>query len=646
MANRDNQRIAPPIPFLTAVWAGMSHEDILSGLRAGDIVRPERLPDWAAGLDAPPPAATSRGERSNGAPMVDRARVGAWFACLDPDLTPAAFDAIWSHAGPDDAARASSLTSYLSRALLQHGGQSWSPDARRGGTDAAARLDAYLTHGAHHATVVDLAGKTGEQLAALAKTDKGYRYALANLDHIALSGNDALVGPANADGTLDRSSANSGEEAVSDAWLADRGKFLAWKLTEGSGESMAVAGNQDWSFIDRGAKGADGKPLTFDLKTGSSNAGHNQVVFGTNEDEVFKGVSGTDRIYAGGGDDVLRGGAGGDRLEAGSGDDLAMGGAGNDEVMGGAGNDELDGGRGDDRLDGGVGDDTYVIDSGDGADTVVDADGIGTIELDGDALRGTMQADNGKWRSADQNAEFAFTGNLATGGTLTISTFAEGAAHDGPASNTITVTDWKNGDLGITLDGQDQAEGSEESVDGPSGSEAAPEHSGDVNTDTWADQGSLNLDGDGVTDSASSPSAAQAVSDGESGPSPQSPSYAAGEGGIETQFDYDAALDSLLGSSSDQAFQPLDPATYQQAVNAFSGILEPPDVSASGNNFDAAEFGTVTEAAMADALAGDYSSDAFDSFEPTHAQAIASVDVASMMEQKRAGLEVRSRASA
>jgi hypothetical protein len=44
---------------------------------------------------------------------------------------------------------------------------------------------------------------------------------------------------------------------------------------------------------------------------------------------------------------------------------------------------------------------------------------------------------------------------------------------------------------------------------------------------------------------------------------------------------------------------------------------------------------------MADALAGDYASDALDTFEPPYAQVIPSVDVASLMEMKRAGMEVR-----
>jgi hypothetical protein len=604
----------------------MSHEDSLAGLRNGDIVRPGQLPDWAAGLDDPAASAARTGGAEPVLLDVDRARVSSWFKSLDPGLSPSTFDAIWSKAGFTDRERAAKLTSNLSHLLL---------DRDAAGNDPAAGLDAYLGGGARHARIVDLTGKTGEQLAALAKTDVGYRYALAHLDSFAVTGNRRLFADANADGSLDLFDGGTGEALASDAWLGDRGKFLAWKLCQDSGESMAVAGHQDWTFVDRGTKGADGKPLTLEIKTGAANAGQNQVVFGTAEDEVFKGVSGSDRVYAGAGDDVLRGGGGGDHLEGGDGDDLAMGGTGNDELLGGRGDDELDGGRGDDHLEGGAGNDTYVIDAGDGADTIVDTDGVGTIELNGDALGGTMQGSDGKWLSADGNVEFTFSGDPDAGGTLTISTFADGASHDGQALNTITVNGWKNGDLGVTLGGDTESEGNqEENVD------TSEQSSANVTSDTWEDLRAVSNDGSASgTNGVASPGAVQAATDGAAG---QVTSYA-GEGAIETQFDFDAAIDSLLGNT-DPAFAAIDPANLEKAIQAFSGVLQPPDVSGAGYLSGAAEAGAVTEAAMADALAGDYASDAVDGFESTHAQMIPNIDVASLMERKQAGLEVRDRA--
>ena len=633
MANENQQRIAPPIPFLTAVWAGMTREDILAGLRNGDIDRPGRLPDWAAGLDDPAAPTASRTGAAATSLDVDRARVNGWFKSLDPALSTSTFDAIWSKAGATDRERAAKLTSQLSRLFLEQ-------DAAD--NDAAAGLDAHLARGARHAKIVDLTGRTGDELAALAKTDVGYRYALAHLDSFAVTGNRRLFSDANADGSLNLFDGETGEALASDAWLADRGKFLAWKLCSDSGEAMTVSGHQDWTFVDRELKDADGRPLTVEIKTGAANAGQNQVVFGTAGDEVFKGVSGSDRIYAGAGDDVLRGGRGGDHLEGGDGDDLAMGGAGNDEMLGGRGDDELDGGRGDDHLAGGAGNDTYVIDAGDGVDTIVDTDGVGTIELNGDALGGTMQGSDGKWLSADGNVQFTFSGDLDAGGTLTISTFAEGASHDGQPVNKITVNDWKNGDLGITLaDDTDDDSTQDHNIDTSAGSEASGQSSADVASDTWEDDVGSSLEGGGsVTNGEASAGAVQVGSDGQAS---QVASQAGGEGAPGMQFDFDAAIESLLGDTA-SSFTAVEPANFERAIQSFSGVLEPPDVSAASYLGNASEVGAVTEAAMADALAGDYASDAVDGFEPTHAQAIPSIEIASLMEMKQAGLEVRSRA--
>jgi Ca2+-binding RTX toxin-like protein len=590
----------------------MSREDIREGLRNGDIVRPARLPDWATGRGGPATPPDPIDPVPEPASNVDRERVGAWFKALDPDLSDAGFEAIWSKAGATDLERAAKLASRLSGLLLE----------QHGDNDAAA-LDDYFASGSHRASVVDLAGKTGEELAVLGKTDIGVRYALAHLDSFALTGNRALFANANADSSLDRFDGDTGEALLSDAWLRDRGRFVAWKLREDSGEPMAIAGDQDWTFVDRGVKGAGGQPLELEIRTGAADAGRNQVVFGTAEDEVFKGVGGSDRIYAGAGDDVLRGGRGGDHLEGGDGDDLVMGGAGNDEVLGGRGNDELDGGSGLDRLEGGSGDDTYVIAAGDGADTILDADGVGTIELDGNALHGTMQGSGGKWVSDDGKLEFTFEGNLDAGGTLTISAFTESADHDGPAGNTITVNDWKNGDLGITL-----AADADDDLPPPSpldvltGPEVPVVSSADLPSETPEDPGA--------------PSREEAS---------EVASHAEGDAAIEASLDVDAALDSLLGDR-DATVQAVDRMSYRQAIDAFAGVLQVPDVPVASNFGDSTVVGAVTETAMSDALAADCAALAFDSFEPPQARAVPSVDMPGPMELWRGVPEVRDRAGA
>ncbi len=95
----------------------------------------------------------------------------------------------------------------------------------------------------------------GATLADLARTDVGYRYALAQLDSVALTGNRALFAGANVDGVLDRFDPDSGEVQLSDAWLADRGKFLAWKMAGDAGQSLGIDGDQNWTFIDRSKLG-------------------------------------------------------------------------------------------------------------------------------------------------------------------------------------------------------------------------------------------------------------------------------------------------------------------------------------------------------------------------------------------------------
>ena len=99
------------------------------------------------------------------------------------------------------------------------------------------------------------------------------------------------------------------------------------------------------------------------------------VLAGTDEDDVICGLSGNDRIFGGEGDDVLYGDAGDDTLIAGDGDDRLEGGAGNDRLyggegkdvgLGGAGNDRVVGDEGNDTLTGGAGRD--ILNGGDGND--------------------------------------------------------------------------------------------------------------------------------------------------------------------------------------------------------------------------------------------------------------------------------------
>ena len=124
-----------------------------------------------------------------------------------------------------------------------------------------------------------------------------------------------------------------------------------------------------------------------------------KFVFGTSEDDVLNGTNRDDIIFGFSGDDQISAGNGNDTVFAGRGDDLVNGGTGNDELhgergndglAGGAGNDELNGGRGRDfmvggagrdELTGGRGADTYVMRAGTGVDTVIDLHSNDNIDL-------------------------------------------------------------------------------------------------------------------------------------------------------------------------------------------------------------------------------------------------------------------------
>ncbi|MGZ5403099.1 MAG: ExeM/NucH family extracellular endonuclease [Nocardioides sp.] len=94
----------------------------------------------------------------------------------------------------------------------------------------------------------------------------------------------------------------------------------------------------------------DGLPATIVGSNGDD------VIRGTNRDDVIVARGGNDRIDAGGGDDVICGGPGNDRIDGGSGDDRILGGNGNDRILGGRWDDRIFGGKGKDRIRGGGGD--------------------------------------------------------------------------------------------------------------------------------------------------------------------------------------------------------------------------------------------------------------------------------------------------
>ncbi len=641
----------PPRPFAVASWLGTSPQDILAGLADGSIAPPPGAPpDWRppglnespideSSLNVAPLSACNNGVPTTGpvdpfntnppaddaGHTPDRASVLGWFQNLDPSLGDAAFDAVWNRAGDTDAQRATNLTDYLARTLL--GGNKAPVDGadQAGATGSGVigsgvigdALSAFVADPSHHAHIVDLAGMDGATLERLGRTDVGYRYAMQQLDTVALTGNRSLFAAANGDSALDRFDPDTGETQLSDAWLGDRAKFLAWKMAGDAGNDLTIGGDQSWTFIDRAKAGADGLPLTLKLTPENGGGVDNQVIFGADSAEAIKGKSGTDRIYGGGGDDLLRGGGGADHLEGGHGDDVLAGGSGNDELSGNQGSDDLDGGRGADALDGGSGDDilaggrgndflaggggidTYVIDAGDGTDTITDTDGRGSIVLDDATLAGATRSVGRTWTSADGRVDYTLEGNLAGEGTLTIRAFSSGADHAGNPDNIIHVNHWRNGDLGIAL----QSDVPTSALD-----DASPPEIPDPPPATNADAAGL--------DAQTTPSADSVTPD--TGDGQTAPTDAPPLDLVTSDADpgIDGALAQFLsalpsdGSPVDSAGSgAVNPAILQQAVADFTGVPVPPDTLLTGTFARSAAASALSLADVAGALAADAASD-------------------------------------
>ena len=596
----------PPISYIVAIWLGTSHEDIERGLREGWISPPPGAPSdwqppWVSASDAstPPPDPGTGGAVDGGA-GVNRSKVSSWFHALDPSLSASGFDSIWTHSGGDDSARASALFGYLQRALLGTSGAAPACEvfAANGGGAAVAALDTFLGDSSHHAQVVELTGKSGAALEALAKTDIGYRYALKNLDSIALTGNRAMFAAHGEDGALDRFDPDTGEQNLSDAWLGDRAKFLAWKMKADGGGDLAIPGTDQWVFSDRSVRDANGDPMRLEIAASDGATRTNQVIFGQDliGGETIKGDTGTDRIYGGSGDDVIRGNAGDDHLEGGRGDDIVRGGNGDDEVIGGRGDDELLGGSGNDALDGGSGDDTltggkgddrlaggeghdsYMIDPGQGADAIIDSDGRGEIEFDGDVLDGGLARADGKFQSGDGRAVYSFSGDGKSLGTLSIELFdaTDPGRSDAPV-DTLSIENWKNGDLGIYL----QPGAVTNAI--PDESTPASADMSSVAPDNMAGADSSGTDATAPVDS-SSPLATMT-------PEWNTPNHAspldAFEPPTESANGRGYALSPGGPGDSARPMSPLTADVMQRAITAFAGVPEAPDVTLGVSAADA-----------------------------------------------------------
>ena len=114
------------------------------------------------------------------------------------------------------------------------------------------------------------------------------------------------------------------------------------------------------------------------------------LIIGTDADDIIDGLAGDDRIRGQNGDDIINGGDGDDYIDGGYGANTLSGGAGDDEIDGGSGDDVIIGGTGNDDLDGSSGSDIYRFALGDGEDRISDFTTGNIIEFAADIAPGDV----------------------------------------------------------------------------------------------------------------------------------------------------------------------------------------------------------------------------------------------------------------
>ncbi len=158
---------------------------------------------------------------------------------------------------------------------------------------------------------------------------------------------------------------NSENGLLSEKWIDDRAKMLAWMI-KAYKEGDRFAGAQEvgggfsgsiaWQFEDV-ASGENIRIIPLGYTALGSGLPRHYVIFGDDNSNIIDGAAESDSLYGAGGDDVINGYAGDDHIEGGAGDDILKGGAGFDKLYGMSGDDKLWGGNDRDYLDGGADDD-------------------------------------------------------------------------------------------------------------------------------------------------------------------------------------------------------------------------------------------------------------------------------------------------
>jgi Ca2+-binding RTX toxin-like protein len=373
---------------------------------------------------APPSAETYVSTENNShsvGHIVDALAAQGLLADIDPTLTIATLDRIYRATSRIAGATDERLVESLSRLVL--GDDSTLPVGETDGSVGNAPFD---TRTALHnrisavreravsldgVAVRSLVDAAGSDTATLARTEVGYRYALAAAQPFALTGSDALYAGVAADGALDRYDSANRTGTLTDAWIDDRAHFVRQALARNVGDQAMItdapgiaetyvdlASGEAFSTVAVGHVGPDLPPDSV------------RLVFGSARSESLTGGNADDRLYAGAGDDLL------------------------------------DGGRGSDYLEGGKGFDLYQLRSGEGVDRIIDVDGEGRIQLDGSQPGVGFRIGDGLYLGGGDRMVLALDGEDPTqDGTLIV---------DGG----VRIEHFRTGDLGVTLQMDGRAE--------------------------------------------------------------------------------------------------------------------------------------------------------------------------------------------
>ncbi|MFE8643841.1 hypothetical protein ACFX58_01990 [Sphingomonas sp. NCPPB 2930] len=296
-----------------------------------------------------------------------------------------------------------------------------------------------------------LATNSPSALSHSARSDFGDYLALRTLSPFALhmasspAGQDAIGarwGDVYTEWKKDQQASAQGEPTqalnISDHWLNDRAALLERKNWFNTANKQAFDLAYEPPNDARGVASPyyledayyEDVASDYKVRQGAVSNATRHTYFGDSDDNQFAGRGVEDHLYGGAGNDTLDGRGGNDYLEGDAGDDVLIGGAGNDTLVGGAGND------------------TYRFDGDFGSDTVIDSDGAGRIVVGSgaSALTGGKKLADNTWQSDDKRVLYTLSGT-----DLIIA--PRSATANSAGFGSITVRNWKPGDLGLTLEG-------------------------------------------------------------------------------------------------------------------------------------------------------------------------------------------------